>query len=1551
MYKYEERIVKFNGIALSNSGFKDLKFETSRYSDSLNTIRGFGAQMNESNLSVVDTISIDFILKTDELNNLAIIYNMFKAIGVLPIENYYLTEKISDTLSGGNSTKAEYKHLLCFLERLQITSLEKTSNGYDVNMILTLYQNSFVGNQFETFQQSFSEWNQKTKFIDICSNKITKYVSDLSIPSKSDLTINVYNIEKLNAHYKSKIIDSEKINKLLDGDTEIEAAIEEGQRIDYVRKKLPKEEMYIPTSIKINNENIIQVELITTNMISNFPMKGKPIGYKSFLGLGKSTFGIKLLFDESENYKVQELKNISDKNIINHKLIANHPLVQLFDFYSSDITNITFNNVESASGIVVTILFNVSGFRYDENEELTNSSDIILKEKVSNYYIDESIGGLYLENLSNYLYRNRFNKSVDINNLTGLMETPLETKTKNVNNDVSGQKNTGYDTQSYYFIDLLSSYSSQLTSFGYHTSNDLKVKYYPNFTKEDKYNSIGNKTIQVIGRVTSEKHIHKDIFYISDSADDPLNLYRDFKLTHSFYNFLDSISIYSFFSTDEYKNTIYEKIYKTTNSSFSEYLLEQIINPLGVELFNEIQNPEMISFGLYSKIYEEFYYRLFDICLNVTSVSQIIEKLKKEHNLCNYKMIDFNTIHNYIYELSNLFINSFLSTLKDNEFIERIIIESQKLTVTDNKDEIERQVSISKDSCVTIINSLLSEISYQFNNNKKEIIDKIYNIFLTKLNYFLFFKLYDSENSYNYELSKLSCNDQVKILLLSSTFFAPLFLYNKHRTDHFGKAITIGMQNIGIKIAEFNRNLTGFTGENKIIDDNPLLYMFNQFNKKEERFLKPDNIYQLFTTLFGEKVYPSYYMSVLTNESIVGKNNNYFNYDENINKDFLYFYGKKLSRYDIYSKIESIIKTKETEEAKEIIVDFLSKAKKDFLSGEKYSDAVPKELLLLNKPGNAVQDYGFNSLNKIIRYHLSDIPSYYKSLFLEKNINIGQSSVTKINDTMKSRIIGSNDMFKNLHELSNTITDSSYHMIPDYVISIVKKVEYSEHSGEINNFISKEYELFANNINSISVSKDPSTKIKTATIEIVNVKKHIFSVGEDGSFNIKEISNGIVDVIRIEPGDEIRIKIGDINSNNIFNGVITDIKIGNNTMSITCSAFGAAIYGYNIPNLYVANDWSLLKKVGKALASISIRLLDRGIIKTENISYLYEICKDMTNILNPNKHLFNIFPKKYNDIGGFLNDKDRETGFFVIASLALRGLPRRILDKIDGKLSNITSHKLLNSKIVIKDLDKALGSAEASDEMTNSTLFGGTFKNLNNIDHDYETYGMNEMGKEFEIDSSGDIIVNKPSEEFIQDYVSGTMIPSTGGTNDAVLQPDVDPIIKLEDGENMFTTWPCLKIKRISALFGEKRTSRDHKGIDIANHGATDTIVAAGDGIIERINNDPRRSGGKYVVIKHEIISKENKTTKILYTWYMHLERITITSKGPISAGTPIGVMGWTGLSRKENTHLHFEIRDPNNKRVNPLAKGVFPKFNLIFKNNLDGKPGQYVEEVRKGEK
>lgn len=117
-----------------------------------------------------------------------------------------------------------------------------------------------------------------------------------------------------------------------------------------------------------------------------------------------------------------------------------------------------------------------------------------------------------------------------------------------------------------------------------------------------------------------------------------------------------------------------------------------------------------------------------------------------------------------------------------------------------------------------------------------------------------------------------------------------------------------------------------------------------------------------------------------------------------------------------------------------------------------------------------------------------------------------------------------------------------------------------------------------------------------------------------------------------------------------------------------------------------------------------------------------------------------------------------------------------------------------------------------------------------------------------------------------------------------------------------------------------------HGGIDIVNKGYTlGNIVAHTEGQVVEVRNncnsfEPNGSYGNYVKIKHD---------NGYYTLYAHMAYNTVkVSKGQrVSKGQLLGYMGATGTAY--GGHLHFEVRNKNNIRINPteyLEKDLFTK-------------------------
>jgi len=111
-----------------------------------------------------------------------------------------------------------------------------------------------------------------------------------------------------------------------------------------------------------------------------------------------------------------------------------------------------------------------------------------------------------------------------------------------------------------------------------------------------------------------------------------------------------------------------------------------------------------------------------------------------------------------------------------------------------------------------------------------------------------------------------------------------------------------------------------------------------------------------------------------------------------------------------------------------------------------------------------------------------------------------------------------------------------------------------------------------------------------------------------------------------------------------------------------------------------------------------------------------------------------------------------------------------------------------------------------------------------------------------------------------------------------------------------------------------------HKGIDLVGPGSTlDSIVAHSDGdvvaVVSNINYNTSKTGkriyGNYVKIRHD---------NGMYTLYAHMKYGSILVKvgQRVSKGQEIGYMGNTGYSF--GSHLHFEVRDENNKYIDPTG-------------------------------
>ena len=131
----------------------------------------------------------------------------------------------------------------------------------------------------------------------------------------------------------------------------------------------------------------------------------------------------------------------------------------------------------------------------------------------------------------------------------------------------------------------------------------------------------------------------------------------------------------------------------------------------------------------------------------------------------------------------------------------------------------------------------------------------------------------------------------------------------------------------------------------------------------------------------------------------------------------------------------------------------------------------------------------------------------------------------------------------------------------------------------------------------------------------------------------------------------------------------------------------------------------------------------------------------------------------------------------------------------------------------------------------------------------------------------------------------------------------------LSAGDISFT-WPCPSSSRITSTFGDRSSptegaSTNHKGIDIGAAAGSPVIAAAGGTVVIATYS---ASAGNYIMISHG---------GGVYTVYMHLSSIGVSSGESVTRGSTIGAVGSTGYST--GPHLHFGIRI-NGSYVNPSS-------------------------------
>lgn len=1540
-----EKLIKFNGIPLSpKTGIRNIIFDTSRYSAGMEAIRGFGTVMSESNLANIETVNLHFVLRTEELANLAYIYSLFRTLGVLVVENDYLLDKLGsslanslaedrmvlhdkvvDKINGTNTSSEErfskihkrFKSLCMVLDNLSIKSKVNTADGYDVNMNLSLYKNSFTEEEQVKYMKVFELWLEKTGFNKI-KDEIAEQTNKLGNTSVG-IDLKYYNVEALNAIYKNNLITSEFKSFRLQQDADLKEKVRTDESADNIKKRttenkiglededfnnedfLSKKLESVTTTIKIPNNCIMEIELITNNNIANIPIKGNSLMEKSIIGLGKTNFSCKLLFKEEEELSlVQQLKTISDKNIIGHKLQIEHPLIQLFDFYSGDILNMSFNSLENQHGIVVTMVFNINGYRY-ERESLINNSDsigdMVFKKKSKN----DKLFGSWLEIYNNYLNITKENlTAIEITQTNDFKGVEINVNKNNfLYKKISEIMNSYYNSYSWIgkvfpkeishltLMDFILSYSTQFTNAYYKIFN-LKTGVNENLNLR---NDIDSKIKNEIFEKRYDSNFHSYFYFFNDqkflngilnqrSISKQLNL-SDMNAMYNIMNYFDAA-----FLTQKYlrKSPFNPRIGKKNSESIEPSFLENIIRPITTEMFNDKITGNSLDNRIYRKIYEEFFLRMISI-IDVLDINENIEIISQKGTF------KYHSCMNFIQKCAGALIQIFNGVLSDGKFIKRI---------TEEVFFDEKEITPSMRETVRLkIKEISKEIDYYYKNNNKNIEFTLYNIFLLRLTCFNL-----TENKYG-SIDKIAKNEMLNDLLKGTVLCAPMLIKMDNRTDTFGLCAETCFGFLGQAISDYNFKL-----------DSEKLFWFSELKQQYGNNVdvyNSDCVYVMRTKYedLGEQ-----------KGQIIG---------DLAKKDIDYLYGEKIPRLSLFSLTGRIFYETEILEGNNGIISLVEQERGSFFRDEKYND------IKLDPHKEDSVEYFIPKTN-IGNIH---IPSDNKQKFTTE-FDIGETKETKINTLMKARIIANNDPFNSLLSINKAVCDNIDTLFPDYVIVVNVKETVEDETNE--------YYVQLKNITSVSISKNPKTKIKTANFTISMSSKGFYNFNlNDGAFSIKSMQDGKIRGFIIKPGCEVRIMLG-YNFNNsysIFNGLVVGSQEIGNSLMITCADFTSTLYNFipgeeeltnesTLSNMLVTtapneneaehngNDnrhsFSDKKATNKdeSLISKVKRFFKKNTDETpEENDFLEALRNKKAGINNPNMHMFEAY------------GEERIDTLAQLGSASYSAATQIMLVKMGYKyrpyFENVFKEEILNRDLNYLatnfqnkiDLTKAFGSGKQNFEVVGNSII-----NIYDVDLDYEAYGYVNLNHSNTISHESEE-AEGPNYRKSYKVVENNLNP--GEKREYMLQP-CQPLVPSEDYFNNDGS---------GAWFGVKRNHKlgFHAGADYSWVKAepSKNVYSVADGTVIFVHKYGDNLAGNRVRIKHD--------DGIITTAYYHLDSYNVSVGNKVKKGQIIGKIGGSGYKINSwGKHLHFEVHVKKT-----------PETLKFFKEQLKlNKPGHYIRVLNK---
>ncbi|MGL4998587.1 MAG: M23 family metallopeptidase [Cetobacterium sp.] len=1454
----DEKLVMINGKSISRNGFKNLTFETSRYSGSFDAARGFGSVADVRNLSQIDQFNIDFLITADEIKGFARMLAEFKALGVLPLKNEYILNKIKGTLAyekafikikettkkdndnetDKNTDKTtkkikEITHVNVFLESFSIKSLERTSNGFEVSLVLSLYRRGFSDEEAKTFDEKFKEWSQESAFEASVTNGIDEYDLD-----DGSLTMEYISLEKLNAKTKTGAL-IQFMNETVYDETEYILKKEERDQLlnEY-------EDLYKSEEVTINSVNIGQIEFITRNNISNIPLYGEPIGLKSFMGQSQSHFVVKLIFDESDDEIMNRLKLLSDQNIINTVLNLKQSILNIFDMHTASISKMFFNNIEEANGVMVTIVFDVNSYNYNDGDLNPASSFYASTDFDKNQTFE--VGSFYLEllcgehveiasnslnlpeNINNQEYGTEKEWNFNTDKIEKIFNSPLQStmmSRKAGNNAINKTDTDTTMVASFTLGNLFRAYSPQTDLYKTIIRNDFSKGV--NLEKLFDFNIDANK-------ITTREIVKSRYYYdwIEAASYAKANLSKEIQ---------DRIKNY-------YNNP---KNFNNNGSASMKTFVEDATS----QMFNEkFFTGDKIILWFNKYYYELMLSNIFDILFdNIDFGSNTYDTT----NGFNFKLIktDIEKVLKQIFTVYSVMLDSGENYDRAIEYVLESMNKAAGTTGEYSGENTYYTVnSVTKEELVKMKQKFLLESENRFTKYSQQ----AYGIFLTKLCYL--FSKERIEGSINFNLEEL-----LKTTIISSAYQTFFHIKNERTNTNLGFLIKEGFNSLGYRLGMYLYTAYKSYPVNEKIEE----------SERQADFLRKQYGYYAEFSAILDNLSLNPWVQTLSDEKI----------GSTVKKDYNYFYGRKIK----FNKgfLMGSFDLKDAKNIKDVVTKFNIEAIKSFIKGDKYCS----ESLNLGK---------ISLVGRLKAW----LPTNFTNPFFKRG------KENKITDKMKTRIIGNYDSFAELNKISKEFCSFDSEVIPDYDVYIGSHLNEIG-SGMMNDSGLSNY-IEVSNVSEIKISKDPKSKIKNARIVLSNFDKQIINKngGDAISISVKKGEEGI-ELYTIKSGDDVMINLGYIdNKKMVFNGFVRVLQNYGNVIILECSSFASGLYNTQVEKGDY-KDQGLFKKTILSPFSQNIQGLSNMLDGSEKVEFQNaQILFAQTLKYMTNQHIFqevsiNESEEEFSVLQKYNYNLDINVSCANLFKSLVTSLPSNIKAKLSGKSSlnirgaiMVEANRSLNSIYGIVD--------EVNYDDLGNDLNSSIYKDIYMVDLDYDTYGLANGNKKFEERMKKVMQLETVNNIF----TSSTTTPNnnTIEETDKIVKPADKVVIEKPKEENVVSSnefiWPMTST-RVTSKFDAKRIHpvlkkpMPHNGIDIGSvkSGDNDPVWAAADGKVIKVAHD--HLAGNYINIEHE---------KGYVTRYLHLanKSTTIKEGQKVSARQILGKSGMTG--RSKGVHLHFGL-------------------------------------------